>query len=160
MKNRWSLIPLFPDFWIISQATRYPRLDCRGSFRFILEWSYLWSRRLRIQEPRKRSLRLDVFYPHLNLIPEASHLVISFYTRNISQFFREKNISNRRSPRISLHLFKTLFRLERSKKGKRKRNQSLVIFQVVVHQIRMERAAAMFVHRCFRRVNWPRFIHM
>lgn len=118
-----------------------------------------------------RSLRLDVFYPHLNLIPETSHLAFP-YTRNISQFFREKNIGNqigKRSPRISLHLFKTLFRfsvprfpLERSRKGKEKRNQSPsrgVRSCVVDHAVgTWSIRAVAFVHRYFHRVDWPRFI--
>lgn len=84
-----------------------------------------------------RSLRLDVFYPHLNLIPETSHLSILVISRNSSE---GRISSNRGSPRISHHLFKTLFRfpvpprfpLKRSKKKERKKSSlPLTIFQLV-----------------------------
>lgn len=118
-----------------------------------------------------RSLRLDVFYPHLNLIPETSHLSILVISRNSSE---GRISSNRGSPRISHHLFKTLFRfpvpprfpLKRSKK-KGKNPVSLSQYSNLCRGSRRSdgnggavdtwRCDA-FAHRCFRRVDWPRFI--
>lgn len=87
-----------------------------------------------------RSLRLDVFYPHLNLIPETSHLSILVISRNSSE---GRISSNRGSPRISHHLFKTLFRfpLKRSKKKEKIQSASHNIPTCVVdHAARMEMA--------------------